>query len=81
MLERRPPRSPSPERDAFVAKVMNSAGSGEHMYEGERSPTGLREGHGVYRYFDGDTYEGEWCDNMRHGKGISHHVNGGKYEG
>ena len=28
-----------------------------------------RNGRGVYTYTNGDTYDGEWCDNMRHGQG------------
>ena len=28
-----------------------------------------RNGHGVYTYVNGDTYDGEWSNNMRHGQG------------
>lgn len=28
-----------------------------------------RNGHGVYSYVNGDSYEGEWANNLRHGTG------------
>ena len=29
----------------------------------------MRQGWGVYTYVNGDTYEGEWNDNLRNGQG------------
>ena len=29
-----------------------------------------REGHGLYKYKNGTTYEGEWLDGKRHGNGV-----------
>ena len=29
-----------------------------------------RDGHGKYTYVNGDEYEGEWCNNVKHGKGV-----------
>ena len=30
---------------------------------------GQREGFGVYKHSNGDIYEGEWMNNLMHGKG------------
>lgn len=29
----------------------------------------MRNGHGTYIYPNGDSYEGEWSNNLRHGEG------------
>ena len=36
-----------------------------------------RNGHGVYTYVNGDTYEGEWSDNLRHGQGTYTYIETG----
>ena len=48
-----------------------------NQYNGE-FVDGLRDGHGVQKYADGTLYDGEWCHNMKHGKGIIIHVNGSR---
>uniref|UniRef100_A0A3Q2QXP7 Radial spoke head component 1 n=1 Tax=Fundulus heteroclitus TaxID=8078 RepID=A0A3Q2QXP7_FUNHE len=42
----------------------------------------LREGHGVYTYPNGDTYDGEWQHHLRHGQGTYQYKDtGAKYKG
>ncbi|XP_016086575.1 radial spoke head 1 homolog [Sinocyclocheilus grahami] len=41
-----------------------------------------RQGHGVYAYPNGDTYDGEWLHHERHGQGTyTHHETGSQYMG
>lgn len=41
-----------------------------------------RSGFGKYSYINGDTYEGEWQNHVRHGQGIyTYAETGTKYEG
>lgn len=42
---------------------------------------GKEHGHGIYKYDNGDIYEGEWKDNMRNGHGIYVFTEGDIYEG
>ena len=35
----------------------------------------------LFRYTDGSTYEGEWLDDKRHGKGVMIYAEGNKYVG
>jgi len=37
--------------------------------------------YGIYFYFDGDKYEGDWVDDKNHGKGTKYYSNGDKYAG
>ena len=39
---------------------------------------GKREGYGIYIYPGGDRYEGEWLDNIHHGKGKFTRASDGK---
>ena len=42
----------------------------------------MRNGPGTYTYTNGDTYEGEWVDGMRHGQGsYTFKGTGAKYSG
>jgi radial spoke head protein 1 len=42
----------------------------------------LREGYGVYFYVNGDKYEGEWKEHLRHGQGTyTYNETGSKYVG
>ena len=36
---------------------------------------------GVWIYPNGDTYEGEFADGKRNGKGVYHYANGEEYNG
>ena len=38
-------------------------------------------GKGIYKYADGDVYDGEWKDDKKHGKGIFKYVSGEKIDG
>jgi hypothetical protein len=38
-------------------------------------------GYGIMRYNSGDLYDGEWYENLRHGKGIFTWSDGRAYEG
>jgi hypothetical protein len=40
-----------------------------------------KHGFGVYYYFDGDKYEGNFLDDKMHGKGIFYYYNSDKFEG
>ena len=50
-------------------------------YDGERNAAGQRHGRGVYRYADGDVYEGDYKDNKKHGRGVFRYTSGDVYEG
>ena len=69
----------------YATKVNNAlvySGEGvEGEYEGERNWLGLYEGHGVYRYADGDVYEGEFKAGLQEGRGVFRYANGDVYEG
>jgi len=49
-------------------------------YEGEWSG-GLRHGHGVMRYDNGNTYDGEWRLDVSCGRGKALYAGGIAYEG
>lgn len=53
----------------------------EEGYEGEYNENDERHGHGIYRYEDGDVYEGEWKNGNEHGHGKYTSVTGDMYEG
>lgn len=41
-----------------------------------------RNGHGIYYYLNGDTYEGDWYEHQRHGQGVyTYSATGTKYTG
>lgn len=43
---------------------------------------GVKHRHGTGRHIDGpETYEGEWVDDMMHGKGSFHFASGAMYQG
>ena len=51
------------------------------IYEGDFL-SGIREGRGIYRYFEkGNKYEGEWKNNARHGIGKMLYAGIGEYHG
>ena len=50
-------------------------------YTGERNVEGQMHGRGVYRYANGDMYEGDWNDDYRHGRGVYRYADGAVYEG
>lgn len=50
-------------------------------YAGERDSNGLRSGWGRFVFQSGDTYEGEWFDNMKHGYGDAFYCSGSRYRG
>ena len=42
----------------------------------------FRNGYGIYTYANGDRYEGEWSDHVRHGQGVYiYHGTEAKYKG
>ena len=67
----------------YAAKVNNAmVDSGEVVkgeYEGEYNAAGEREGRGVYRYADGDVYEGEYKAGKKEGRGVYRWANGNVY--
>ena len=50
-------------------------------YTGARDLHGRRAGWGVQFFSDGSKYEGEWHDDMAHGKGKTTDAEGGVVEG
>ena len=50
-------------------------------YEGELNSEGKKHGQGIYRWPNGRTYVGEWCDNQMQGEGVESWPNGSRYEG
>lgn len=42
-------------------------------YKGEYK-SGSKDGYGSIQYENGDTYQGEWTQNMRHGEGTYHYI-------
>ena len=52
----------------------------EEGYEGEWRH-GLRSGHGVARYANGDVHEGHWAHDRRNGAGTTTYADGSSYTG
>ena len=50
-------------------------------YEGSRDSNGKMSGKGIYRWDDGDVYDGEYLDGLRHGLGVERFASGTIYEG
>lgn len=50
-------------------------------YVGELDAEGLKRGHGMFRYDNGDVYEGQWKHDQRHGEGRLQYLNGDVYQG
>ena len=40
---------------------------------------GLKHGKGIYKYSNGDVYEGDYQFNLKHGKGRLTFINGDQY--
>jgi hypothetical protein len=51
---------------------------GEVIFEGDRY---VRKGYGIYRYPNGDVYEGEWDNDKKHGLGEYIYSDGSVYRG
>ena len=50
-------------------------------YDGERNAAGQMHGRGVYRFANGDVYEGDFKDDNMHGRGVYRCADGNVYEG
>jgi len=50
-------------------------------YVGDRDVSGMRCGWGRFVFQSGDTYEGEWRENMKHGYGDAFYCSGSRYRG
>lgn len=44
-------------------------------------PQGKKTGKGLYKYANGDVYDGEWKDGSMNGYGVYTSHDGGKYKG
>ena len=64
-------------KSSQVSKLDFSDGS----YEGKVNRSGHKDEYGIYRWIDGSIYEGEYQDDLRHGKGRFLWANGESYEG
>ena len=51
------------------------------IYEGGFDQAGKRVGLAKCTWIDGSTYDGEWLDNVRHGKGVFKSREGTVYDG
>ena len=49
--------------------------SGEDQYDGEFI-SGNMEGNGIYKFFNGNEYHGQWKDDKSHGQGTYIFKNG-----
>ena len=50
-------------------------------YVGDRIGLGHMHGKGTYKWEDGNTYEGDWDNDVRHGRGTYIWAGGRMYEG
>ena len=65
----------------FGGDDEDSSGDESGVYEGERNAAGQMEGRGIYRWADGDVYEGEWKAGNMEGRGIYRFADGDVYDG
>ena len=74
---------PPPEEVVEMASTGGDVATGLQLgtYEGERNAAGEAEGHGTFRWPNGDVYEGEWKASEKDGKGTHWWANGESYEG
>ena len=68
------------EGSSFVMKRTISYSNG-NKYEGEVSLSGERSGYGSLIMVNGDKYEGEWANDVKHGHGVEVWATGARYEG
>jgi len=68
------------EGSSFVMKRTVSYSNG-NKYEGEVSLSGERSGYGSLIMVNGDKYEGEWANDVKHGHGVEVWATGARYEG
>ena len=50
-------------------------------YEGEYNENGKKHGKGIWRYPNGDVYEGDWYEEQKQGYGKYTYSDGDVYEG
>ena len=69
--------------DAMLSAAVALAplGCEGSTYEGGRSESYMREGHGEERLASGDCYTGEWRRGKNEGRGIFRFADGNVYEG
>ena len=75
--------------NSYIAKISiainaSASASGERVdgvYLGERNAAGEREGHGTFRFADGNVYQGQWRADREEGHGTIRGANGDVYEG
>ncbi len=60
----------------YIGKFKYISGD---KYEGEFNTNGYREGTGVYTYKNGDTYNGQWLNDKKHGLGVFKNKNGNSF--
>ena len=81
---RRPRPSWRPAK-AGVARVHSAplppASSTVTMSSEHLSPTGSKEGYGVYQFADGMRYEGQFSGGKRHGSGVYTYPTGARFIG
>jgi hypothetical protein len=79
-----PPPSASlpadPTASSASAGLEGGPASKGGTYEGEHNAVGQREGHGTYRWPNGDVHEGEWKAGKKDGRGTYQTADGGRVE-
>lgn len=50
-------------------------------YDGTLKNNKIKHGYGIYKYSNGDVYEGEWVEDEQQGNGILRFADGSVYEG
>eukprot|EP00192_Tetraselmis_astigmatica_P014438 CAMPEP_0117683006 /NCGR_PEP_ID=MMETSP0804-20121206/20074_1 /TAXON_ID=1074897 /ORGANISM="Tetraselmis astigmatica, Strain CCMP880" /LENGTH=164 /DNA_ID=CAMNT_0005493379 /DNA_START=32 /DNA_END=526 /DNA_ORIENTATION=- len=60
---------------------LNEAGEPIPVAEGDPPPPKIRQGAGEYIEPGGNSYKGEWLDDVCHGKGLFRFASGASYEG
>jgi len=50
-------------------------------YSGEKNASGLKHGHGTFRWENGDVYDGQWESNQMKGHGVFESASGSRYSG
>jgi len=60
------------------ARVILTNGN---SHEGDSWEYGVRQGKGIYRWVNGDIYEGDFVDGKKEGEGKLFRADGSRYEG
>ena len=74
------PAKARPQRHSDNSSALRTIRFADGIYSGE-NVEGVRQGHGTFKYNNGDVYTGNWYNNMRSCRGMCKYKNGDSYEG